>query len=374
MRRWLPTLALLALLAAPRPAAAHVASLTHSQVDVDGENVRYTIKIAPADLAEALGVPTEPPPTAAQIELGTAKIVAYVTERIDVESSGVVCPAGDGGLVLDADGLVAVSWIARCGAPVTNLAIDYTLFFDLDPTHEAVIRVVAPGWSPLRTILDADGSRLEWDLSEPPPSGTWAFIRSGIDHILFGFDHIAFVLTLLLALVITRDPKHDWTLRSLGKTFAAMGLIVTSFTIAHSITLIAASLGWVRVPSQLVESVIALSIAYTAIENIVRPDVRWRFVLTFGFGLLHGLGFARMLEVLLPPDDVVVPLLAFNVCVELGQLVVVACALPVFWLLARTIGGRNYRRYALPAMSALLAIAGLLWLAERLLEVTILGL
>lgn len=365
--------AVAALLAAPGRAAAHVSSLTHSQVDVDGATVRYAIKIAPADLAEGLGLPADTRPSPAQLEAGAAEAIAYVTARIGVEDATGPCPAEGGALRLADDGLVELTWTARCAAPVTVLAIDYALFFDLDPAHEAVVRAVAPGWPPLRTILRGDASRLEWDLSEPPPSGVWAFVRSGIDHILFGFDHVAFVLTLMLALVITRDPRHGWTLRSLGKTFAAMATIVTSFTIAHSITLIAASLGWVAVPARLVESVIALSIAYTAIENIVRPDVRWRFVLTFGFGLLHGLGFARMLEVLLPPDDVVVPLLAFNVGVELGQLVVVAVALPLCWLLGRALGGVRYRRVALPVMSGVLALGGLAWLAERLLDVTILG-
>jgi len=165
-----------------------------------------------------------------------------------------------------------------------------------------------------------------------------------------------------------------WRRRRLGEALRATALIVTSFTVAHSITLIAASLGWVSVPGQVVEAAIALSIAYTAIENVVRPDVRWRFFLTFGFGLLHGLGFARMLEVQLPPDDVVVPLLAFNVGVELGQLAIVAVALPASWALAGWIGGERYRRIALPALSVILAALGTLWFVERVFEITILGL
>jgi hypothetical protein len=353
--RWLPVFAVAcAVLAAPRLARAHQSSLTHSQVTVDGAEVHYRILIAPEDLAEAEGRP-----------------VPYVVERIAIRDGATPCPAADAAQATEG-AFVLVHWTARCPAPVTELVIEYDLFFDLDDAHEAVLRVTARGET-ADTILREGAARFVWELGEPPPSGTLAFVRSGIDHILLGFDHIAFVLTLLLALVIARDVA-DWRRRRLGEALRATALIVTSFTVAHSITLIGASLGWVTVPAQVVEAAIALSIAYTAIENIVRPDVRWRFGLTFAFGLLHGLGFARVLEVQLPPDDVVVPLLAFNVGVELGQLAVVLVALPALWLLAGRLGGPRYRRAALPAMSAVLALFGLLWLVERVFEITILGL
>jgi hypothetical protein len=127
------------------------------------------------------------------------------------------------------------------------------------------------------------------------------------------------------------------------------------------------------VSARIVEPTIAATIAYTAVENIVRPDVRWRYAVTFCFGLAHGLGFASVLAGSLPPGDVVVPLLAFNVGVELGQLAIVALSLPLLWLVAGRIGGERYRRLVLPALSVVLAILGVLWLVERVFEVTILG-
>ncbi len=117
-----------------------------------------------------------------------------------------------------------------------------------------------------------------------------------------------------------------------------------------------------------------MSIAYTAIENIVRPDVRWRFALTFAFGLVHGLGFASVLAERLPPGDVIVPLLAFNVGVELGQFAIVLVALPLFAGLARLVGAARYRRIAMPVLSGAIAALGAIWILERVLEVTILGL
>ena len=150
-------------------------------------------------------------------------------------------------------------------------------------------------------------------------------------------------------------------------------VIITAFTIAHSASLIAASLGYISLPSRFVESMIALSIAYTAFENIIKPDVAWRFYLTFGFGLIHGLGFASTLSVLLPPSGVIVPLLCFNVGVELGQLTIVVIALPVFYIVARGLGAHLYRRTVMPAISVGIFVLGAIWLFERVLQVTIIG-
>jgi hypothetical protein len=111
---------------------------------------------------------------------------------------------------------------------------------------------------------------------------------------------------------------------------------------------------------------IALSIAYTAIEDIAKPDVRWRFVLTFAFGLVHGLGFASTLANLLPPRDVVVPLLCFNIGVEIGQLTIVLGVLPVLYLVARTCGARRYRLYVLPVVAGVIAAAGLVMFGNRI--------
>ena len=170
------------------------------------------------------------------------------------------------------------------------------------------------------------------------------WIGVGMDHIYDGRDHISFVLVLLLVVMLVRTGE-TWDTRRILPTLKSTATVITAFTVAHSISLIAASLGWLDLPSRMVESLIALSIAYTAAENIVHPDVRWRFVLTFGFGLIHGLGFASVLSELLPPKDVIVPLLCFNVGVELGQLTIVAVALPVFYLLARVIGAWRYREH-----------------------------
>ncbi|MBC7975140.1 MAG: HupE/UreJ family protein, partial [Myxococcales bacterium] len=197
-----------------------------------------------------------------------------------------------------------------------------------------------------------------------------AWIASGVDHIWSGRDHVSFVLMLLLVAVLVR-AGGAWTTRAPLATLRHTAAIVTAFTLAHSLSLIAASLGWIRLPSRLVESLIAFSILYTAIENILRPDVRWRFAQTFAFGLVHGLGFASVLEELLPPDHVIGPLLGFNLGVELGQLVIVAIALPLAWLLAHQLGATRYRRQIMPAVSAVIGLLAVKWLIERVFGLTL---
>ncbi len=164
----------------------------------------------------------------------------------------------------------------------------------------------------------------------PQPQGPWGVFATygalGVDHILKGIDHLMFVLALL---ILIRDPR-----RLIGA--------VTAFTVAHSLSLAAAALGWLVVPAPPVEAVVALSIMFLAAELLRRPGEgsrlteRFPWTVAFGFGLLHGLGFARaLLEVGLPAGEVPLALLAFNLGVEAGQLAFIALVLLVGLLLGR---------------------------------------
>jgi hypothetical protein len=181
--------------------------------------------------------------------------------------------------------------------------------------------------------------------SPPLSAALLHFLWLGIDHIFLGYDHICFLLALI---VVSR--------------FGELVKIVTAFTVAHSITLILAALKVVTLPTRLIECGIALTILYVAVENIVRkhPTHRWR--LTFAFGLIHGFGFANVLaELGLPTSGTVRCLLSFNVGVELGQLAIVFLALPFVLLLDRW----RYALRAKLAISAAVALFGLGWFIER---------
>jgi hypothetical protein len=338
-----------------RVAFAHQTSVKYVEVATDGTRATITLRVAPADLTEPMHLPADATPSAAAAA-SSPDVAGYVARWAAITSWNEPCPASPPRAVPDAS-LVAVTWQVQCARLPDTLEL--SALFAIDRRHVAMVQLVDEDRA---TIVRADAPRLA--LRERP--SRWAWIASGMDHIYSGTDHVCFVLALLLVVMLTRDAT-GWQLRPLAATARATATVITAFTVAHSCSLILAALGWVTLPSRLVESAIALSIAYTAAEDAVRPDVRWRFALTFAFGLVHGLGFASNLAVLLPPHDVVVPLLCFNLGVELGQLTIVAVALPALFALARALGAARYRRTVLPACAAGLFAAGIYWFFERAL-------
>ena len=247
----------------------------------------------------------------------------------------------------------------RCPlGPLSTLAVHSTCFPRLPAGHRQFVTVQNSGGEMLAQKLLSAGSdevtlRMTPDpaASSPSPGRAFAdFLSLGVKHILTGYDHLLFLLTLLLA----------------TKTVAESLKIITAFTVAHSITLALAALNIVRVPAGLVEPIIAASILYVAVENLWRRDsAKRRGLVTFAFGLVHGLGFASALREagLGAGPAVLVPLVSFNLGVELGQLVVAGVALPLLWQLsARPV----FIRRLMPAGSVLIAAAGAAWLIQRL--------
>ena len=184
--------------------------------------------------------------------------------------------------------------------------------------------------------------------SSHAPSSATSFFPLGVEHIATGYDHLLFLLALILC---------GGNLKSLIK-------IITAFTLAHSLTLGAAALGLVSLPSALVEAVIALSIAYVAFENLFpRFAISRRWTISFLFGLVHGFGFSSVLqEIGLPKDSLVWALLNFNLGVEAGQLVAVLIALPaLLWL-----NKQSYAQRVIQVLSAIVMLVGLGLFIERL--------
>jgi hydrogenase/urease accessory protein HupE len=189
----------------------------------------------------------------------------------------------------------------------------------------------------------------------PPPAAGVSFFRLGVEHILTGYDHLLFLAALLLVCASFREAAT----------------IITCFTVAHSVTLALAALDVVRVPSRVVEPIIAASIVYVALENVLAPGEQKarlirRAAVTFAFGLVHGLGFASVLRELglgSTPDGVLLPLVKFNLGVEAGQLAVASVLFPLI-LLARARASVRHR--LVPVCSVLIAMVGAYWLFERI--------
>lgn len=355
----LRALIVLIVVAVSATAHAHQTSVKYIDLVAHDKTLDVTVKCAPGDLTDAMGLPADAKPSVADA-VGHAGVPAFVQAWFAIAQCDFTPPHA---APADAS-FLAITWTATC-AKTDALALDFTRFFALDKRHEAIVRLTAQGHAPIQTIVRASDPHVTLRAGESPSLLAW--IRTGMDHIYTGTDHIAFVITLLLVVMLFRPggTGHDWKVRGFVQTLRSTAAVITAFTIAHSISLIAASLGWVALPSRFVEAAIAASIVYTAVEDVIRPDVRWRFFLTFGFGLVHGLGFASTLSELLPPRDVVVPLLCFNVGVEIGQLTIVAVVLPSLYLVARAVGAARYRRYGLPIAAGTIALVGLNMLIER---------
>ena len=216
-------------------------------------------------------------------------------------------------------------WMASCseGIAGTQITID-----GLDRTQtDVLLRYTLAGDTAIKAMRLTAASPASIIPEAPSVLGVFmTYSALGIDHILKGVDHLLFVLLLLLLI-------RDWR-----KLIAA----VTSFTVAHSLSLAAASLGWIVVPAPPVEAIVALSIVFLASELLHPPGVekriseRYPWIVAFAFGLLHGLGFARaLLEVGLPEGDVPLALLAFNLGVEAGQLLFIATVIALASAFAR---------------------------------------
>ncbi|KLT15583.1 hypothetical protein AA980_23070 [Neobacillus vireti] len=180
-------------------------------------------------------------------------------------------------------------------------------------------------------------------------SGWLSFMKLGINHILEGYDHILFLLSLLIA----------------RQSFKQIATVITAFTIAHSLTLTLTVLGIINIPPSIVEPAIAISICYVALENIFRKKVSYRWVLTFLFGLIHGMGFADILtEMHIPKSELAIDLASFNIGIEIIQLLIVVLLLPLLTLLHRS----KYSRKAIITISSIAFLLGGFWLIERLLS------
>ncbi|MBE7417004.1 MAG: HupE/UreJ family protein [Ideonella sp.] len=356
--------------AAP-PALAHKPSDSYLSIMLAGGTLSGRWDIALRDLDFAIGLDADGDGAIRWREVRSkhAEIAAYAAARLALRGDERACTIGVGEQLLDdhTDGTYTVLPLAiDCGAAPASLEIGYTLFADLDPQHRGLLNLRAHGQA-RAAVLDAKAGPQRFMLGEV---GRWAqfadYLREGVWHIWIGFDHILFLLSLLLPAVLAWRAARWQPVQTFREAFWDVLRIVTSFTVAHSITLSLAALGIVALPSRLVESAIAASVVVAALNNL-KPLVQGRrWIVAFGFGLIHGFGFASVLaELGLPRDALVLALVGFNVGVELGQLAIVALFLPLAYSLRRT---AFYRRTTLAGGS--LAIAGVagVWLAERVFD------
>lgn len=253
-----------------------------------------------------------------------------------------------------------------CPPAVAAPQLTYRLFFELDPTHRGLVQFQSDG-QVQTAVLSPDQPVLTL---HPAARSRWQqfgdYWREGVWHIWIGFDHILFLLALLLPAVLWREAGRWWRTDSFRAALLNVTGIVTAFTVAHSLTLSIAVLGWVSLPARWVESAIAATVILAALNNLYPLVQGRRWLLAFGLGLIHGFGFASVLHELgLPGDTLALALAGFNLGVESGQLLIVAAFLPLAFLLR---GSWYYQRLALQGGSLAVAAVALVWLLERSLD------
>jgi hypothetical protein len=356
-----------------RPASAHQTSVKYVTLEVIGNRITVAFKVAPGDVTEPLGLPGDARPSARDAAASPA-VAPFVAAWLAIASRDRVCASGAPATAsVDRDDrFVVVIWSVTCAPPIDAVTLDFARFFAVDRSHVAIVRLSAPNSDAVDAIVRASDSVLALHLDDRGSFVAW--IATGVAHIWQGADHVAFVLALLLVVMLARarEPLR-WSLRPPLAALRRTAAVITAFTIAHSISLAVAALGILTLPGRLVECSIAATIVYTAAEDIARPDTRTRLALAFGFGLVHGLGFASVLAELLPPSAVALPLFGFNLGVEIGQLAIVIATLPVLYSVAWLVGPPAYRRIALPILASAILVLGLAFLVERVAGIRITG-
>jgi hypothetical protein len=358
-----------AALVAALGAQAHKPSDSYLTIKADGASITGQWDIALRDLDFAIGLDADGDGaiTWGEVRARHADIAAYALARLALRSDAAPCALTAGEQLVDnhSDGAYDVLMLrVDCPAPPKSLTITYKLFSDLDPQHRGLLNLQIGGAS--RTaILGPQAPTQTFELRKPDRLSQFLdYGAEGVWHIWVGYDHILFLLSLLLPAVLAWRNARWVAADSFREAFMDVVRIVTSFTVAHSITLSLATLGVLALPSRWVESAIALSVVLAALNNVVTVFHGRRWTVAFCFGLIHGFGFASVLADLgLPRDTLLLALVGFNLGVECGQLAIVSVFLPVAFTLRRT---RLYRRFVFVSGSALIAGIATIWLAERL--------
>ncbi len=333
---------------------AHWSDLSAAEIVLGGKSAQLTLTF-PTRLTEQFDTDKNGVLSSQEVESQNAALQVFFKQKIQVFSSAQSAnfrlesaPQKNLGPKANTHSTVVLTF-ALLG-DTKDFRINYNLFVEGVSTASCVATLLYNGEA--REIVFRPDSR-EFALAEKTDSTDFfGFIKLGIEHILTGYDHLLFVLTLLM----------------LGGGLPYLLKVITAFTVAHSISLSLAALNIVHLPSRFVESGIALTIAFVAAENLLRKDTtaltRSRWGLTFAFGLIHGLEFAGVLEDIgLPQTNVALSLFGFNLGVEIGQLAVVIPAFALLQLLKRISWEARVRQ----SISFFAVCAGLFWFFERAL-------
>lgn len=367
--RQLVWLALLLLISAP--VFAHKASDSYLDLRQEGSllQVRWEVALRDLDLELRLDRNDDRQLSWGEVRARRDDIEHYLLARLTLSQGGQACqPMGQTAplsISRHSDGAyVVLAFLMSCPGDAA-LSIDYRLLAGIDALHRGILTLHND--SKVRTAVLQPGRK---PVTLSAQAGHWqtfgSFLREGVHHLATGYDHLLFLLCLLLPAPLHWRDKRWLPALSGRAAFHETVAVITAFTLAHSVTLALAALQIVALPSRLVESAIAASIVFAAMHNLRPLLTRGRWLLAGGFGLIHGFGFASVLgELPLGISERGLALAGFNVGVELGQLGFIVLFLPVLWWIRQH---PIYIRSILPVSSMLIAFIAMLWLCQRALN------
>jgi hypothetical protein len=363
---------------AQQTAWAHALEQSYIFLKVNDDALSGRVEINFQDLNRILDsdLPTDGSAQLADVEPFSGEIREYLTARVALAPQGLASkalPLTDYEITTlqPTQYLVYHFEFPRLPVEPEFVDVDYGVLFDVEPDHRGFL-VIETNWKTgtfdneaLISLSFAPGRTSQrLDLSDASVwRGFAELVRQGIHHIWIGIDHILFLIALLLPSVVRREGRGWEPVAEFRPALIYVVKVVTVFTIAHTITLSLAALNAISLPSRLVESVIALSIAIAAFDVIV-PVFRNRiWIVVFLFGLFHGFGFASVLgEIGIPQKYMAISLLGFNLGVEIGQVAIVFAAFPLLYFLRLT---WVYPRFVLRFGSLMLIAVSLYWFIER---------
>lgn len=374
----------------PMAGTAHRASDAFLDLRQDDAAVAVRWDIALRDLDQVLDLDSNSNGALewGEVEAQQDAVRAYAFKSIQLATTAGLCQntSVSQQLARREDGTyAALRWRAECPQLGSEIDIVYRLLMDIDPTHRVIVSV-SGGNIELRTLRPSAQAQAVSLRARETGTGSYdllGFFVEGFLHILYGFDHLAFLLALLIPAISIASVKK----RRLADTLGELLVIVSVFTLAHSLTLGLTALNLISLPSRLVETLIALSVIVAGAQAFVvaraaavqerveaRPGSLWRGAvplwLVFAFGLVHGMGFGAALSSSgFGGRSALAALFGFNVGVEVGQLAVTAVVLPLIWILKSRV---RFRRVILPGAAASVVCAGLFWLFTRTFDLDLL--
>jgi hydrogenase/urease accessory protein HupE len=343
---------LILLLLAAGLAKAHEPGLSSADFRATRNGLELVLTFAVGDMDSVFLLDNDADSKVSQLEFSYAKerLAAFAAKVADVMIDGKTLSGSEPAARMDElnniefivryPEMLGPNFVYRCAA-FSQLPRGHRQFATLKDASDKIIA---------EKLLDAQNDTLRMPADTAHKKTFVGFLILGVEHILTGYDHLLFLFALLL---VTRQ-------------FLSAIKIITCFTVAHSITLALATFDVVNIPSNIVEPLIAATIVYVGVENIIlRREPKGRWLLTFAFGLIHGFGFAgvlRELGIASGSSGIAVPLVSFNLGVEIGQIAVAAILLPFIWHFSKI---PQFAQRWVPICSVLVALAGAYWFIDR---------